>query len=158
MLRVLSQQTVDAINQLRERYPTQLALTVQALHLAQNQVGHLSEDAQADVAELLEVPHTRVREVVTFYTMFSEKPVGKNVVRICRNLSCQLRGADRIMERAKEVLGIDFGETTADGKITLEHDECLASCGTGPMLWCNDEIVENLDEQKLEKFLEGLRQ
>jgi NADH-quinone oxidoreductase subunit E len=157
MARVLSQKTLDEIEQLTKRYPTRLAALLPALHLVQYAHGHISRDAELDVAEKLDVPPTRVREVVTFYTMYHDEPVGRNVVKICRNLACQLRGADRIMDRAKEVLGIEFGETTPDGRITLEQDECLASCGTGPMLWCNDQIVENLDEKKLEAFLAGLR-
>jgi NADH-quinone oxidoreductase subunit E len=126
--------------------------------LAQKELGgRISLDAELDIADKLDVPPTRVREVVTFYTMFYDKAVGRNVVKICRNLSCQMRGADRIMDRAKEILGIEFGETTADGRVTLEHEECLASCGTGPMLWCNEAFVENLTEEKLESFLAGLK-
>jgi len=157
MARVLSKQTIDSIQALKKRYPTSLAATLPALHLAQKQVGHLPDDAQLDVAETLDVPPARVREVATFYTMFETDPVGRHVVKICRNISCELRGAKRIMERAKELLGVDFGETTKDGRITLQHDECLASCGTGPCLWVDDSIVENLTEEKLEAFLGGLK-
>ncbi|OGQ77398.1 MAG: hypothetical protein A2289_17115 [Deltaproteobacteria bacterium RIFOXYA12_FULL_58_15] len=157
MVRVLSQETIANIEKLFPRYPTRMAVLIPALHLAQNQVGHISEEVELDIAELLDVPPTRVREVATFYTMFHTKTAGKHTVRICRNLSCQLRGAEQIMQKAKEVLGIDFGETTADGRITLEHDECLAACGTGPALWCDDNLVENLTEEKLEKFLVGLK-
>lgn len=157
MARVLSQQLLDEIELLCGRYPTRLAALIPALHLVQKQFGHISNDAELDLADKLDVPPTRVREVVTFYTMFYDRPVGKHVVKICRNLACQLRGADRIMDHAKKVLNVEFGETTPDGRITLEHEECLASCGTGPMLWCNDHFVENLDEQKLETFLASLR-
>ncbi len=157
MARVLSRETIEEIKALKKRYPTALAATMPALHLAQKQVGHLPEDAMLDVAETLDVPPTRVREVVTFYTMFHDHPVGRHVVKICRNLSCELRGAKTIMEKAKQLLGIDFGETTPDGRITLEHDECLASCGTGPCLWVDDKVVENLTEEKLELFLGALK-
>ncbi len=157
MARVLSKQTIEAIQALKKRYPTPLACTLPALHLAQKQIGHIPDDAQLDVAETLDVPPTRVREVVTFYTMFHDEPVGRHTVKICRNLSCELRGAKKIMEKAKQLLGIDFGQTTPDGRITLEHDECLASCGTGPCLWVDDAMVENLTEEKLEAFLGGLR-
>src|SRR5689334_19113955 len=129
MARVLSQSTLDAIEQLCTRYPSRLAALIPSLHLVQSELGHLTPDAELDVAEKLDIPPTRVREVITFYTMFYDRPVGRNVVKICRNLSCQMRGADRIMARAQEVLGIQMGETTADGRITLEHEECLASCG-----------------------------
>jgi NADH-quinone oxidoreductase subunit E len=142
-----------SIKEATTRYPTNLAAMLPALHAAQAQLGHINADAELDVADALDVPLTRVHEAVTFYTMFYDKPVGKHKVKICRNLACRLRGADRIMAKAKAYLGIDFGETTADGLVTLETDECLASCGTGPMLWYNDTFVENLTEEKLEKFL-----
>lgn len=157
MARVLSKQTIEAIHDLKKRYPTTHAATLPALHLAQKQIGHLPEDAQLDVAEVLDVPPTRVREVVTFYTMFYDQPVGRHVVKVCRNLSCELRGARRIMDKASALLGVGFGETTKDGRITLEHEECLASCGTGPCLWVDDQIVENLTEEKLEAVLGGLK-
>jgi NADH-quinone oxidoreductase subunit E len=165
-MRVLSKETVAAIEAVKKRYPTKLASTLPALHLAQKQLGHLSIDAEHDVAEVLDVPPARVHEVVTFYTMFHDHKVGKHVVKICRNLSCQLRGADKIIAHAERVLGIKCGETTADGRVTLEHEECLAACGTAPMLWHgqpgdggqpgNETFVENLTEEKLEKFLKGL--
>jgi NADH-quinone oxidoreductase subunit E len=156
MARVLSQETLQEIDRVCKRYPTKLAALLPALHLTQMQLGHVSDEAALDVADALDIPPTRVREVITFYTMFSDKPVGRHTVRICRNLSCSLRGAERIMAKAKEILGIDFGETTPDGRITLEAEECLASCGTGPALWCDDNFVENLDEKKLETFLASL--
>ena len=156
MARVLSEETLSKIRELTSRYPDTMAALVQAMHLVTAQLGHVPPEAQLEVADLLGVPPTRVREVVTFYTMFSEKPQGRHVVRVCRNLACQLRGGGRIAERAKEILGIDFGQTTPDGRITLEHEECLASCGTGPALWCDDNFVENLTEEKLEKFLAEL--
>lgn len=156
MARALSTKTLEAIDALTTQYPTKLAALLPALHLAQQELGHLTEPAQLDIADRLEVPPTRVREVVTFYTMYYERPVGRHVFKICRNLSCQMRGADRIMQRAEAILGIKVGETTPDGRVTLEHEECLASCGTAPMAWCNGAFVENLDEHKLEAFLAGL--
>ena len=165
-MRVLSKETVAAIEALKKRYPTQLACTLPALHLAQKQLGYLPQDAELDVAEVLDVPPARVHEVVTFYTMFHDHKVGRHVVKICRNLSCQLRGADRVIAHAEKVLGIKCGETTPDGRVTLEHEECLAACGTAPMLWHgqpgdggkpgNETFVENLTTEKLEKFLGGL--
>jgi NADH-quinone oxidoreductase subunit E len=156
MARILSENTLEQIEGLCGHYPSRLAALLPALHLAQRAHGHLPPDVQLDVAEALRVPVTRVHEVVSFYTMFHEQPVGRHCVKICRNLPCQLRGADRLMERAKEELGVDFGETTADGRITLEHDECLASCGTGPMLWCDDTLLENVTEERLVSFLKEL--
>ncbi len=156
-MRVLSPETIAKIEELLPHYPDRMAALVPALHFAQDQVGYISEDAELDVAEVLDIPATRVREVATFYTMFHTEPAGRHTVRICRNLSCQLRGAEQILNKAASHLKVDFGETTGDGRITLEHEECLAACGTGPVLWCDDELVENLSEEKLVKFLDGLK-
>lgn len=156
MARVLTPKVLEAIEALCGRYPSRLAALLPALHLAQKEHGHISQQVEEDVAEVLRVPLTRVREVVSFYSMFYDQPVGRHVVKICRNLPCQLRGAEKITAHAESVLGINVGETTADGRITLEHDECLASCGTGPMLWCNDTLLENVTEAKLTTFLQEL--
>ncbi len=156
MARVLSPTTLEAIDRLCGRYPTRLAVLLPALHLAQEALGYISPDAELDIAERLDVPPTRVREVVTFYTMYRQEPGGRHVLKICRNLACQLRGSDQIIARAEALLGIKVGETTADGRITLEHEECLASCGTAPMAWCNGTFVENLSEAKLERLLADL--
>ena len=156
MARVLTPPTLEAIEALCSRYPSRLAALLPALHLAQKEHGYISGDVEHDVAEQLRIPPTRVREVVSFYSMFYDRPVGRHVVKICRNLPCQLRGAQKITEHAERTLGIRLGETTEDGRITLEEDECLASCGTGPMLWCNDTLLENVTEQRLTAFLEEL--
>ena len=157
MARVLSHKTLEEIEKLCLRYPTRLAALLPALHLAQAELGHINQDAELDIAEKLDVPPTRVREVVTFYTMYHDKPVGRHVLKICRNLSCQMRGADKVIAHAEKLLGIQVGETTADGRVTLEHEECLASCGTAPMAWYNGAFLENLSEEKLESFLADLK-
>ena len=156
MARVLSDQTVSDIQKLFSSYPTKLAVLGPAIHLTQKQLGHVSQGAAEDLAEILEIPPTRVTEMVSFYTMYYDRPVGRHVVRICRNLACQARGADAILARAEAVLGVGCGRTTPDGRVTLEHEECLASCGTGPALWCDDQLTENLTEEKLDRFLAGL--
>ena len=166
MPRVLSPETIARIDAACEHYPTRMAAMIPALHMVQDELGHVTREAALDVADALDVPPTRVNEVVTFYTMLYNRPVGEHVVKICRNLACQLRGADQLIAKAREILGIELGETTADGKVTLDVDECLASCGTAPMLWCRsrkektdgapevqERIVENLSVEKLEKLL-----
>ncbi len=156
MARALSPQTLAAIEKLCEHYPSRMAALLPALHLVQEAHSYISGDAELDLADLLQVPPTRVHEVVTFYTMFHASPPGRHVFKICRNLPCQMRGADKVIARAEAILGVKVGETTADGRVTLAHEECLASCGTAPMAWCDGQFVENLDEQKLETFLAAL--
>jgi NADH-quinone oxidoreductase subunit E len=152
----LSAELIHAIQSLAQKYPVARAALIPALHLIQEQHGFISVEHQEEVAALLDVPPTRVVEVVTFYTMFTSEPKGKHVVKICRNLPCKLRGADALMACAEAHLGIKVGETTQDGQITLEHEECLASCGTAPMLWCDGRFVENINEAKLVRLLTSL--
>jgi NADH-quinone oxidoreductase E subunit len=157
MASVLSAESLDEIREVSSRYPSAQAAVLPALYIAQKQLGFIPAAVQAEIAEVLAVPPTRVAEVVSFYTMFSAQPRGRHVVRICRNLPCQLRGAGWLIAKAEKILGIQCGETTTDRRITLEHEECLASCGTGPALWCDGKLVENLSEAKLEAFLTGLK-
>ncbi|MGH7813809.1 MAG: NADH-quinone oxidoreductase subunit NuoE [Candidatus Binataceae bacterium] len=139
------------------RYPARQAALLPALWIAQREFGWLSDAVQDYVAHLMEIPPTHVRAVVSFYTMFHRKPVGRHLLDVCTNLSCRLRGADRIVESVRRKLGIGPGETTPDGKFTLETVECLASCGTAPMLQLDqDRYCENLTEDSVVKLIDEL--
>ena len=139
------------------RYPTKRAALLPALHLAQRQWGWLSLEVMEYVAQRLDLHPAEVRNTATFYTMFRKTPVGKYHVQICTNLSCFLRGSDDIAATLKRVLGVGFGETTADGLFTLDHVECLASCGTAPMMQVNDDYYEDLTSAKVEALIDGWR-
>lgn len=127
------------------------------LYLAQEEFGHLSYDAIAYVAKLMGQSPARVHGVVSFYTMFNVKPVGRYHIQVCRTLSCALRGAERVTGLIRKTLGIEVGQTTADGKFTLSEVECLASCGTAPMMQINDDYYENLTEEKVSEILGALK-
>jgi NADH-quinone oxidoreductase subunit E len=118
-----------------------------ALRSCPREHGWLSTDVQAAVAARLDLPLSWVTGVATFYTMYYKKPVGRWHVQVCTNVSCMLRGSDEIVRCLEERLGIRLGETTTDGKFTLDEVECLASCGTAPMLQANDLYFENLDRE-----------
>lgn len=138
-------------------YPTRQAAMLPTLWIAQREFGWLSDDAQDYVARLMELPAAHVRAVVSFYTMLHRKPVGKFLLDVCTNLSCRLRGADRIVDCIRRRLKIEVGETTPDGRFTLESVECLASCGTAPMLQLNQEgFHENLTEESVLKLIDEL--
>jgi NADH-quinone oxidoreductase E subunit len=139
------------------RYPSRQAALLPTLWIAQREFGWISPETMLYIANLMELPPSHVRAVVTFYTMFYQQPVGKWHIEVCTNLSCRLRGADQIVETIKERLGIDVGETTADKKFTLGRAECLASCGTAPMLQLNhDRYYENLTPESTLKLIEEL--
>jgi NADH-quinone oxidoreductase E subunit len=98
----------------------------------------------------------RVYSVVSFYTMYNMKPIGRHHIQICRTLPCALGGAEKITAFVKQRLGIESGQTTPDGRFTLTEVECLASCGTAPMMQVNDDYYENLTEEKLDEILHSL--
>jgi len=139
------------------RYPKREAAMLPVLYLAQAEFGHLSHEAIAYVAKLMDQPPARVHGVVSFYTMFNVRPVGRYHIQVCRTLSCALRGAEQMTGFIKKTLGIEVGQTTADGKFTLSEVECLASCGTAPMMQINDDYYENLTEEKVTEILTALK-
>jgi NADH-quinone oxidoreductase subunit E len=111
-----------------------------------------------ETAEILGIPPTSVQNVATFYTMFFRKPVGEHVIWLCRTLSCALRGAEHVEHYVCGRLGVKTGETTPDGKITLMEAECLASCGTAPVMLVDDKLEENLTKEKVDRLIEELRE
>jgi NADH-quinone oxidoreductase subunit E len=127
------------------------------LHLCQSQEGWVSERVLRWVAEQLGLPTAHVQGVATFYTLFNKEPVGKHQVWVCRTLSCALRGADSIIQHCEKRLGVHVGETTKDGRITLRTAECLASCGTAPMMQVDRDYYENLTPAEVDRILDKLQ-
>ncbi len=138
------------------RYPNKQAACIPVLHLCQEQLGWVSPAVIAFVAKRLELPTSHVQGVVTFYTLFNQQPVGKHQVWVCRTLSCALRGSDAILRHCEQRLGIHAGETTRDGKVTLRTAECLASCGTAPMMQVDKDYYENLTLESVDRILDRL--
>lgn len=139
------------------RYPRKEAAMLPVLYLAQREFGHLGPQAIEYVAKLMGQPPARVHGVVSFYTMFNMKPIGRHHIQICRTLPCALRGAERITAFIKRRLGVEPGQTTPDGRFTLSEVECLASCGTAPMMQINDDYYENLTDEKVTEILASLK-
>ncbi|MFO1518133.1 MAG: NADH-quinone oxidoreductase subunit NuoE [bacterium] len=138
------------------RYPTKRAALLPTLWIAQQQFGWISQEVMEYVGKLLDLPPIKVYEVVTFYTMFQQKPVGKYHFQVCRTLSCELCGKGEILNHLKKKLNIGVGETTPDGRFSLVEVECLGSCGTAPMLQLNDDFHENLTVERIDEILKGL--
>lgn len=140
-----------------KRYPEKRAALLPALHLVQEQEGYVSKEAMQYIADYLEVPFGHVLGVVTFYSMFYDKPIGRNHIQVCTNVSCQLLGSGTVVDHIGVYCGIKPGETSKDGKFTLSEVECLGSCGTAPMMQINDDYHENLTVEKLDKILDSLK-
>jgi NADH-quinone oxidoreductase E subunit len=145
------------VARLLTRYPTRQAAILPILWMIQEKLGWIPEEAVALVAARCEVPVSHVYGVVSFYTMFNRAPVGRYHLQICTNVSCQLLGAEHLLECLKKRLAIDLKETTADGVFTLNEVECLAACEMAPMIQVNEEFVGPLDETGLDAMLQRLR-
>jgi NADH-quinone oxidoreductase E subunit len=145
------------VEQIIARYPRKLAAMLPVLWEVQRENGWISPEAMEWVAARLECSPSAVQSVVTFYTMLDDRPVGKWKLQVCRTLSCELMGARRIIDHLRERLEIEPGETTPDGMFTLQEVECLASCGTAPMMQVNLKFCENLTPERIDALLDELR-
>ena len=138
-------------------YPSKAAACLPVLHLVQEEHGTIDGEAIEFVAKALDVPTGRVEEVASFYTMVRRKAAGRYHIEICTNLSCSLLGAEHLREVLAKELGIQPGQTTRDGLFTLSEVECLASCGTAPVLQVNGEFHERLTPDSVRSLLAELR-
>ena len=152
-----SPETLKKFEEMVSRYPKKEAAMLPVLNLAQQEFGYLGAEAIAYVARLMGQSPARVHGVVSFYTMYNMKPIGRHHIQVCRTLPCALGGAEHITEFIKRKLGIEIGQTTTDGRFTLSEVECLASCGTAPMMQINDNYYESLNEEKVTEILESLK-
>jgi NADH-quinone oxidoreductase E subunit len=143
--------------ELLQKYPSKRSALIPALYIVQREQGYLTPEGIEYVGTLIGLTPAQVTEVATFYTMLYMKPVGKNVLWICHNLSCTLRGAEEVINHLEKKLNIKAGETTADGKFTLLRQECLASCDTAPVMQVNDDYEENLTLPRVDEIVEKLK-
>jgi len=148
---------LEEVRRLQSLYPDKRGALLPVLHLAQDTFGYVSLEVEVYVAGLFGLTPAHVHEVVTFYTMFFQQPKGRHVVAVCHNLSCHLLGAKTIIDQLTERLGIEVGETTADGRVTLLSVECLCACEQAPMMQVDDRYEGNLTADKVEQILRSLR-
>jgi NADH-quinone oxidoreductase E subunit len=141
----------------RKKYPMALAAVMDTVYIAQEQNGYISTEVMEEIANVLGIDKVNVLSVVTFYTMYHTKPMGKYHVQVCTNVSCMLRGAYEILDSVKEKLEADNMEVTPDGKFSLEEVECMGACGYAPMIAVNEDYYENLTKEKVEEILESLK-
>ena len=157
---VLTEHVREEIDRWRSRFPEdrQRSAVIAALHAVQHENnGYLTAELMNGVAEYLNLPSIQVYEVATFYSMFQTRPVGRNNVSICTNISCMVRGADEIVEHVEKKLDIKLGESTEDGRIYLKkEEECLAACCGAPMMMVNHKYFENLTPEKIDEILDEL--
>jgi NADH-quinone oxidoreductase subunit E len=151
-----SEAQLNEVRRLQSLYPDQRGALLPVLHMAQDTFGYVSLEAEEYVAGLFDLSPAHVHEVVTFYTLYFREPKGRHVVAVCHNLSCHLAGAPEILAHVKRRLGIEAGETTADGRVTLQAVECLCACEAAPMMQVDDRYELNLTPEKVDQILGGL--
>jgi len=135
------------------RYPERRAALLPVLHLVQKERGFVGPEDEIAVARICGLPPAAVREVLTFYTLFRREPAGRRLLQVCTNLSCTLRGGERILDHLRKILGVEPGQTTPDGRFTLIEVECLGACDKGPCLMIDDDLHGALTEEKVDDLL-----
>jgi NADH-quinone oxidoreductase subunit E len=150
---------IPEFEKLRARFPEGFAssMTLPCLRRIQEDRGYIADSDIADLAEYLGVPRIQIEEVLSFYSQFRRAPVGRCHIEACRNVSCSLTGAERLIDHLSRKLGIKPGQTTADGQFSLATAECMASCGTGPMVVVNGTYHESMDAAKVDALIEANR-
>ena len=153
---MISEETRSRIAAEIPRFPEKRGALLVALHLVQEELGHIGPETAAEVAEIFDLHIVEVMEVVSFYNMFYDTPQAKHHVGVCTNLSCSLRGARGLLQQLEAHLGVKSGEATPDGRIHLGHEECLGACGYAPMMRIDDCYHEDLDVEDAKNILDAL--
>ena len=149
---------IPEFEQLRKRFPPGFdsSLVLPCLRRIQEDRGYIAETDIDGLVEYLGVPRIQIEEVLSFYTQYRTKPIGRWHLQVCRNVSCSMRSGERLLGHLQQKLGIAPGETTEDGRFTLSTCECLGSCGTAPVVMINDGYHENMSLEKIDAVLETL--
>ena len=152
-----SEKARKKIEEIVARYPQKEAALLPVLHVTQQEFGFISAVQEKMVARILGIKPISVRELVTFYTMFHRKALGKYHIQVCSNLSCSLMGADNLVDYLTEKLGIEPGETTPDKKFTLSKVECLGACERAPCMMINFNYYGDISPEKVDEILDSLK-
>ena len=152
-----NEEELAQVEKYKSQYPQDKAAIMPVLWLAQKKWSWLSSDVMKYVGDLLNLPYSHVKGVVSFYTMYFDKPMGKYHLQVCTNISCMLRGGENIYKHISEKLGIGHNERTDDGLFSLEEVECLGACGGAPMIAINEDYYENVDIETVDKIINELK-
>jgi NADH-quinone oxidoreductase subunit E len=146
---------IPEFERLKKRLPPDFnsTLVMPCLHAVQQERGYVADEDIVALVEYLGVPRMQIEQVLSYYTMFRRKPIGRWHLQACRNVTCSMRGSERLVDALARKLGIQPGQTTADGRFTLSEVECLGSCGTAPVVMVNEAYHENLSIEKLDELL-----
>ncbi|MEC8720418.1 MAG: NAD(P)H-dependent oxidoreductase subunit E [Verrucomicrobiota bacterium] len=149
---------LDEVEELISHYPQKRSASLMLLHAFQEHFGHVSKESVEWIAAKLDLRPINVYELVTFYPMFREEPAGRHVIKVCRTLSCALGGSGKLHGHLCQKLGLDTKvhglQTSKDGKFSVEFVECLASCGTAPVMMCNEDFHEGVSADKADQIMD----
>jgi NADH-quinone oxidoreductase subunit E len=149
--------TLSQIDEVITHYPEQRSATLPLLHLIQEDIGHIPDEAIPWIATKLGLEPINVYEVVTFYPMFRRKPIGRRHIKVCRTLSCALLGGYKTCAAFEQEFNTHLGEVSPDGEVTVEFVECLASCGTAPVVLIDDDLHEKVDAAKAKQLSDQIK-
>lgn len=153
----LKPETLQRIDEVITHYPVKRSAVLMLLHAIQEDVGHIPPEAVEWVAAKLELQPINVLEVVTFYPMFRQKPIGRRHIKVCRTLSCALMGGYKTCEAFEREFNTHRGEVSPDGEVTIEFVECLASCGTAPVVMIDDDLHERVDPARARQLSDQIK-
>ena len=154
---IFSNTELQEIAELQKRYPKPMASLLPVLWRLQEKRGWLDDEAMEEAAAVCEVPKSHVQGVVSFYTMFFDKPMGKYHVQVCTNVSCMLCGGEKLLDEMKTKLGIQNLEHTADGMFSIEETECMGACGGAPMMAVNETFFEKVTSAEASDVIDHIR-
>ncbi|MGC8729304.1 MAG: NADH-quinone oxidoreductase subunit NuoE [Elusimicrobiales bacterium] len=154
---MLSEKIKENLKNIISKYEKKESAIISILHEIQKEKNYIEDSDISELAKLMELPYSKIKAVLTFYTMFNSKKVGKYHIQICRNISCHMAGAKKIEKYISEKLGIREGEVTKDLLFSYSTVECLGSCGTSPVIMINETYHENVDEKKIDEIIEKLK-
>jgi len=155
--KILTPEMIDAIKAFFPRYPSRQAVTLPALHIVNDKLKHVPLQAVVEVAELLELAPAQVQDTLTFYGYFKQdRPHGRCRLWVCRSISCALRGADELLDHLRHTLGVVPGETTPDGRVTLEYAECLGACEHAPCMLADSQLVKSVSNEQADQYVKAL--
>ena len=153
----LKPETLQQIDEVITHYPVKRSAALPLLHLVQEDQGCISSAAIEWIAQKLELQPINIYELVTFYPMFRQKPIGRRHIKVCRTLSCALTGGYKVCEQFQQEFGCRPGEVSADGEVTIDFVECLASCGSGPVVLIDDDLHERVDAAKVKALSDQIK-
>ena len=156
--RILTDEMIEAIKAFFPRYPTRQAVTLPALHVVNDRLRWVPLAAVVEIAELLELPPAEVQDTLSFYGYFKQdQPHGEHRAWVCRSISCALRGGEEVLDHMCRATGIHPGETTADGKLTVEYAECLGACDFAPCILVGDRVLKDVTPESADAFLQEIQ-